>query len=150
MTLTNHYMTGVGIAIITKNPYIALPLATSSHYLLDSLPHYGFRDWESRDKKIFRTMLVIDVFVFVLLLNFLIEASVPNWYYLAGFFGYLPDVAWIYIWIGPEKFGTIKSTRENAINKFHSNIQSFERVWGIIPEIIYGLVMFSLLRGALV
>ena len=138
MTLTNHYMTGVGIAIITKNPYIALPLATSSHYLLDSLPHYG------------RTMLVIDVFVFVLLLNFLIEASVPNWYYLAGFFGYLPDVAWIYIWIGPEKFGTIKSTRENAINKFHSNIQRFERVWGIIPEIIYGLVMFSLLRGALV
>ncbi len=152
MTLTNHYMTGVGIAVITKNPFIALPLAIVSHYILDSLPHYGFKIWEQRNqgkfKIVFRTMLVLDVAVFSFFIHFLIINNVPAWYYFAGICGYLPDLAWWYIWLVPEKFGTVR-VELNLINRFHSNIQKFERLWGVIPEVIYGLVVFFLIKGAL-
>lgn len=146
-------MTGVGIAILTKNPFVALPLAVLSHYILDSLPHYGFKVWEQRNigvfKKIFRTMLVLDLIVFSIFILFLIKNNVPAWYYLAGIFGYLPDLAWWYIWLIPEKFGTVRAEL-NFINRFHSKIQKYERLWGVIPETIYGLVVFMFIKGVIV
>lgn len=146
-------MTGVGIAILTKNPFVAMPLAVLSHYILDSLPHYGFKVWEQRNigifKIIFRTMLILDVFVFSIFILFLIKNNVPAWYYLAGIFGYLPDLAWWYIWLIPEKFGTVRAEL-NFINRFHSNIQKFERLWGLIPEVIYGTTLFVIIRGTLI
>ena len=153
MTLTNHFMTGVGIAVLTKNPYIAFPLALVSHYVLDSLPHYGFKIWDQRNqgkfKIVFRTMLVLDVILFSLFFNFLLSSNVPSWYYFAGLFAYLPDLAWWYIWAIPEKFGTVRAEL-NFINRFHSNIQKFERLWGVIPETVYGLVVFMFIKGAIV
>ena len=152
MTLTNHFMTGVGIALITKNPFIALPMAIVSHYILDSLPHYGFKVWDQRNKGIFkilfRTMLVVDVIVISFFIIFLINNNVPAWYYLSGICGYLPDFAWWYIWAIPEKFGTVRSEL-NFINRFHSDIQKLERLWGVIPEAVYGITIFVLIKGSL-
>ena len=149
MTLTNHYLTGVGVAVVTNNPAIALPAALISHYVLDSLPHYGFKDWESRNQKIFKAMLVIDIVVFSLLLRYLVINSVPGWFYLSGFVGYLPDLAWIYRWIITEKFGTIRPQKMNFMNNFHARIQKHERLWGIIPEVVYGAGMFVFISGSI-
>lgn len=146
-------MTGVGIAFITKNPFAALPLAVLSHYILDSLPHYGFKVWEQRNqgifKVVFRTMLVVDVIMLSLFIQFLIKNNVPGWYYLSGICGYLPDIAWWYIWLIPEKLGTVRSEL-NLINRFHRDIQKFERLWGVMPEAVYGLIIFVLIKGSIV
>jgi hypothetical protein len=149
MTLTNHYLAGVLIAAVVKTPYIALPCAVASHYVLDALPHYGFKVWEQRNHTIFNSMLLLDVIVFVFVLLALIGLHIPSWYYVAGIFGYLPDLAWVYRWLVPEKFGTLPPKPLNKINAFHSNIQKFERLWGIVPEIVIGTTMFVALKNVI-
>lgn len=150
MTLTNHFITGVSIAVATKNPFIALPLALVSHYLLDSLPHYGFKDYESRNKLIFFSMIIFDLIIFALLIKSLISWSVPTWYFLAGVFAYLPDFAWYYTWAVTEKFGSLAPNHKSRLNNFHMRIQKYERLWGIVPEIVYGTALFILIRGTFI
>ena len=43
MTGFNHGITGAAIAIYVKNPYIAIPLSLVSHYIADTIPHFGFK-----------------------------------------------------------------------------------------------------------
>lgn len=150
MTLTNHFMTGVGIAVATNNPYIALPLSLASHYALDSLPHYGFKDYESRNKHIFFFMIVVDLIIFALIIKNLINWSIPTWYFIAGLFAYLPDFAWYYSWTVTEKFGSLAPNHRSRLNNFHINIQKYERLWGIVPEIVYGTTLYILIRGAVI
>ena len=94
-------------------------------------------------------MLFIDIVVFGLLLRYLLINSVPGWFYLAGLVGYLPDLAWIYRWIITEKFGTIRPQKMNFMNNFHARIQKHERLWGIIPEVVYGAGMFVFISGSI-
>lgn len=150
MTLTNHFMTGVGIAVVANNPYITLPLALVSHYLLDSLPHYGFKDYDSRNRLIFYSMIVADLIIFTLVMKSFISWSIPAWYYIAGIFAYLPDFAWYYTWTVTEKFGSFAPNHKSRLNKFHIKIQRYERLWGLIPEIIYGTILFILIKGAVI
>lgn len=40
MTATNHALTGALIGLTIHSPWLALPLAFLSHFVLDALPHY--------------------------------------------------------------------------------------------------------------
>src|SRR5580704_14447947 len=42
MTTANHILVGSTIAVAIKQPLLALPLAFVSHFVLDSLPHFGY------------------------------------------------------------------------------------------------------------
>ena len=44
MTATNHALTGAAIATLGKaTPICAIPLAFASHFVCDSLPHFGLK-----------------------------------------------------------------------------------------------------------
>ena len=43
MTGFNHGMTGAVIALAVKNPAAAVLLSFISHYVIDSIPHFGFK-----------------------------------------------------------------------------------------------------------
>src|SRR5437868_4335098 len=43
MTWLNHAATGALIAVVIKNPAVALPAAFLSHFVIDILPHWDFK-----------------------------------------------------------------------------------------------------------
>lgn len=41
MIATNHALTGAAIAVVIKQPILAIPLAFVSHFICDAIPHFG-------------------------------------------------------------------------------------------------------------
>jgi hypothetical protein len=46
MLVTNHVLSGAAVGALVGEPALALPLGVASHFVLDSLPHWG--RWDSR------------------------------------------------------------------------------------------------------
>jgi hypothetical protein len=134
MTGTNHALTGAVIASVVGQPLLAVPLAFASHFLLDSLPHFG-EDIHPLSKFTKKVWIIDFVFLssFVLLL---IVSS--NWLLLAGAIAAIsPDFAWIYRFIVKEKRGKLRPPKMNKFNTFHSSIQKYETKYGLIVEVVW-------------
>ena len=142
MIATNHALTGALIVCAVGNPLIALPLAFASHFLLDSLPHYG----ENIDRLSGFTKLVwlIDAVLLSSLAVYLLVGG--HWLLMAGAaVAMSPDVAWVYRFVVKEKFGRLKPAKLNAFNSFHSRIQRYEFRAGISIEAVYLVLASALL-----
>lgn len=94
MTATAHALVAGAIANRLGNPYLAIPLAFCSHFVLDSIPHWDFgTNWRNRSKNatgafaIFDTVLGLTVAYFIFaakqpgipLLLTLIVSVLPDW-----------------------------------------------------------------------
>ena len=149
MTLTNHLLTGSVLAKVLPLP-LAIPLAFVSHFVLDALPHFGFKDnrdienWQQQ-KKLLITVWSLDFIVAVLLSIWLVHSGHTKWL-LVGLVAYSPDLVWVYYFVSKEKFGKLKRTKGNRFIQFHLDIQKFERIWGGGIELIYAAGMFLILR----
>lgn len=146
MTLTNHLLTGAVAAKLLPLP-IAIPIAFASHFVLDALPHFGFRDIDERMRKLkqFRWVVVLDIVMAISLSLWLIKNHHTQWL-LAGLIAYSPDLLWIYRFTVEEKFGKVHPTKGNRFIQFHRNIQKYERAWGGIVELTYAAGMFLILK----
>lgn len=137
MTGLNHVATGAVIGLVVKEPALALPLAFLSHFVLDSLPHYGIVYAERHKYPSFRRVLGADSVltpVFVLSL-FLITGS---WVVLGCMMlAIAPDFVWFI------KFGHDKYKKRDfilprdAFSKFHKKIQWGERPWAWRLDMIW-------------
>lgn len=146
MTGVNHILTGAIIGATVKQPAIALPLALASHYVLDSLPHFGFRNWEerSRYRKYLNIVATYDVIILSIVVYSLISAA-PGWLVIAcATLAILPDFVWVYRFTIPERWGTRPPQEGIWLTKFHYSIQKFEFKEGIVIEIIATLLLGSL------
>lgn len=145
MTGFNHAATGAIIALTFKQPSLALPVAFVSHFLLDTLPHYGIEHSEMRTSKSFPRMLLSDAILLpclfigllvttksLLVMGAMVAAISPDLVWFPGFFDR-------YIRHKPFKPQT------NAFTRFHSWIQWGERSWGWPIEILYSLFAVSTL-----
>jgi hypothetical protein len=140
MTATNHALTGAIIVTIISVPVIGLPLAFVSHFVLDSLPHYG-APYGSRDKNM-TAVWIIDAITLAILLGLLVFSG--NWLVLTGaLVAISPDIAWVYRFIVLERFGKLPPKPANKFNQFHSRIQKYEFKKGIFIEIVWTII-FSL------
>ncbi len=152
MTATTHLLTGTAIGLLIKEPFVALPLALASHYICDTLPHFGLNTWEKRQQnlKIFKVVTIIDVIFFLSLLIFLFSIQI-NWFVIAcGIAAYLPDSAWLYRFVIVENMGTKPFPPMNRLNQFHVDIQKYESVWpGSLVEFIF-LALSSLIIASTV
>ncbi len=135
MTATSHYLTGVAVASISHNIWIAIPAAFASHFVLDTLPHFGDRNFSKR-QTFWHTVWKVDFFLLVTA-GFLTLFNAPWWFALVGFVATSPDIAWIYRFVVKEKWGKVKPSRMNGFNHFHARIQWGERLWGVWIELIY-------------
>lgn len=94
MTATAHALVAGAIARAIPNPYIALPLAFCSHFIMDCIPHWDIgTNWRGRAKKhtgalaIAETTLGITLTYFLfqgkvdtaLLLGTIIASELPDW-----------------------------------------------------------------------
>ncbi len=138
MTATNHALTGAVIALMIKQPAVALPLAFTSHYILDALPHFGWnRNIIKRNKStLFWIVLVTDVILLLLSLIILpISVTIVSTtiVMLAMLLSVSPDFAWVYRFFRELK--THRHTEGNITSRVHRKIQWCERPWGIFVEI---------------
>jgi hypothetical protein len=148
MTATNHALTGTLIASLISNPGLAIIMAFASHFLLDALPHFGFKDNTDRYKgQLFKGVLIVDMVFFIIFLSLLLilELKISLVILLLCIFAAIsPDITNI-----PRFLRELKTKKEIKTNnffiKFHTRIQKFERPWGIGVEVLVAIVLFSLL-----
>ena len=146
MTGTNHALTGALIATVVSSPFISLPLAFGSHFVLDALPHFG----ENPQKRTVYTRIVwvLDACLLALLLLFVLDRSLSDQaLILAGAVAALsPDFVWIYrlLFVDSKYTDTKNGAPKNRFNIFHASIQKYETRAGIVVEVFAAIVLFSL------
>ncbi len=140
MTAINHGLTGVAIGVVLQNP-IALPLAFLSHFVLDSVPHFGL----AKRNGWFIFYLLIDAFLTAALLFWTFFLSNQPWL-LSGclILATSPDLIWAYRWYKEYKYEMDFKDYRDPLTKFHAKIQWFEKPIGLLVEIIWALLMLSI------
>ncbi|MES2970832.1 MAG: hypothetical protein V4702_00745 [Patescibacteria group bacterium] len=142
MTGTNHFLTGSLVGLTVHQPVLAIVLAFGSHFVLDALPHFGEGNHTGRK---FLTILGLDA-VCITLVLLMFAITQPAYWALAvacGLAAASPDLMWLSNWLR-EMLGRAKRPHNNAVERFHGNIQwaekaknwPFEAVW-----VIAGLIL---------
>jgi hypothetical protein len=135
-------LTGAVIAAAVQQPWLVVPLALVSHFVLDSLPHFGVAESDSHERNthpLFRAVLTVDVIVLLtalVVIPLLFSDKVSGWVLLTGMLAaWIPDVVWVtHFW--RDHKGHAK--RQPAwLTTFHQKIQWFERPPGLIIEILW-------------
>lgn len=146
--MTNHMVTGAVIALVIKQPALALPLSVLSHFVQDLLPHFGDNDIakEGYFSRLKRTVVIIDAILATTFMIWLITHH-NMLAVLCAIAAASPDFVWIYREIILKIRGSVKP--RNALSKLHERLQWGERRWGWLIEIIYLAIMLRVLGNIL-
>ena len=138
MTGFNHGLVRGLITKFTPLP-IALPLALASHFILDTLPHYGIKQSKRDESKFWKIFFTFDALA---TLGLAIYAISTKHYamFLGGLFATMPDYLWVGRVIKTRSFNL--SNHSNRFTRWHANIQKYERPWGIWIEIPLSILLF--------
>ena len=149
MTVTNHVLAGALIGLVVKEPAFALVLAFCSHFVLDSLPHFGYKG-NSGYTEALRHKITYIVGIFTLITTvFVIFILIINQLWLAlaaGMVAALPDAIGLYNYLRYEKYShKAKGLIKILHVQFHRKIQWCERPWGVYIEILTFIGLLTLL-----
>lgn len=151
MTATNHIMTGAVIALVVKQPAIAIPVAFCSHFVLDMIPHFGIYEGDvlkRNQSRFFRTLLTTDILIMITLLVIIPNLSIKaaGWVvFVCMAAAILPDSIWVYRFIDEIKTQVWKPGGWFA--RTHQKIQWFEQPIGLVVEFIWlGLMSVAFFR----
>lgn len=145
MTATNHALTGSLIGLIVGSPWLAIPLAFGSHFVLDAIPHFGVSDTKL-NSRLFTLYLVLDALLVLALFTCIAVLQPTSW--VAAFCGAIaatsPDLMWLPDYVRAHKGKALAKHRHIVL--FHKNIQWFERPIGVFVEVAWsiGLVILSI------
>ncbi len=93
MTATAHALVAAAIARAIPNPYLSIPLAFGSHFILDAVPHWDFgTNWRGRSKKMTGALAIAETTLGITVAYFLFHGKVePVQLLLTIIAGELPD-----------------------------------------------------------
>lgn len=149
MTITNHILAGALIGLAVKEPVLALPLAFGSHFVMDAMPHFGYKGnrgyGEALKHRLSYWVGIISLITTVLVVALLIFNQL--WLALAaGIVAALPDLLGIYNYRKYEKHSQQAHGMLKAAHvQFHRAIQWCERPWGVYVELVTFASLFLLL-----
>jgi hypothetical protein len=134
MRAINHSLTGAFIGLSVVDPFVALPLALASHYLLDAIPHYGEKgNSDSLVSRRFIYLLIIDALLCIGLVALIIVRRPDRWLLavICAFLAASPDFLSINLF-----YRALKKApwAPNKYNKFAGYIQWFEKPIGLVVE----------------
>ncbi len=144
MTVSNHVLVGAAIALAIKQPFLAIPLAVASHFLLDALPQFGYHRQNyavAFSHKLTYVEMCLDL-AGMAFLSFVIGLAHPL-ALLIGFLAAAPDLEWPYRYFWFERKG--KRPPASFYMEFHRRIQWFERPWGLYLELGFFLAGYLLI-----
>lgn len=145
MTATNHALAGAVVALVVKEPVLALPLAFLSHFLVDYIPHFSFPD-KQLFKRNFNTLLIGDALMCVALVVISYFVFPDVWLLVSAcmFLATSPDLMWAYYRLYLEH---IKGRKPNydVVARFHQRLQHSSHARfarrGIRNEVIWAFSM---------
>lgn len=141
MTATNHALSGALIYMVLPLP-IAIPVAFISHFVLDSLPHYGVDHNKRNTSGIYKAIVYSDTAVALTL--GIVSGLAHKWGMLAcGVVAYSPDATLVYYYLKHNRTLDITSKSDGLFFKLHLGIQT-ERPWGIFPELALMITMLAI------
>lgn len=148
MRLINHATTGALIGL-SLTPLAAVPIAFTSHFLLDAVPHYGPRYGDAAvSTKLFTGGLLIDMVACVALVLILIVSQPWQWLVacLCSFVATLPDVGWLPGYLRAQsKKGSFTPEGQGRVLRFAKRIQWFEKPIGVLVEVAWFVATVLLL-----
>ena len=132
MQALNHVVFGSLIAVTINQPILAIPLAFGSHFIMDTIPHYGSDPKAPRGSNLYYARIVGDALASILIILFFLSLRPPNPMLLivCSIAAVMPDFLWplaLYI----KQKGPLW-----AFFKFHKLIQRESRM-GIFVEIAW-------------
>lgn len=127
----NHGLVGGAIAHFLPLP-LALPLALASHFVLDTLPHYGTPSHTRDGSKFWKIFFIVDSLA---TLGLALYAIFDQHYamFLGGLAGVVPDFIWVGRVIRTQSFDL--SQNKSWFTKFHAGIQKYEWRGGLWIEL---------------
>jgi hypothetical protein len=154
MTATNHAITGAVMAVIVKQPWLAIPLAFLSHFAMDTIPHFGIatKDVFARNKnRTFLKILISDCFaaaILLIIVPWLLHDNYQWWaIFLCMFACMSPDLVW-----GIHFYQEVKNKIELSkgwFSNFHKWVQWSETQKGAYVESIWFLAMILIVISKL-
>ncbi|MFZ1248879.1 MAG: hypothetical protein WAQ24_00995 [Candidatus Saccharimonadales bacterium] len=148
MTATNHSLTGALIGLSIANPWLAVPIAFASHFVLDAIPHFGFKGKLTDDELLwrpaFKVLLAVEAILCFIIVVALWQTQPQHWSVAAicAFTAASPD-----LYSAPRFFKvngiTHNEVKWNRFRRFHHAIQT-ERVWGAGIELVWLIGTLSL------
>lgn len=150
MTATNHALTGAFIGLATGNPWLAIPAAFLSHFVLDAIPHYsppGKSDVAIIQSKIFFHIQIIAGAILCLLVVSLLAALHPAHWIIAAacaFAATSPDLLSFPRYIHIKRTGN-DNRSQFWFWRFHGIIQWFQKPVGAVVELAWAISMVILI-----
>jgi hypothetical protein len=136
----NHALVGGLIGTVLPLP-VAIPVALASHFILDSLPHYGIPNNFRDIPRFWKVLFTVDALATLALIW--VPLSRQHYGVLAcGFAAVVPDFVWVAQVVKTKSFTL--SRHENWFTRWHAKIQHFERPWGVYIELPFAVVLFPL------
>lgn len=147
MLAINHAATGVLIGSYLPLP-AAIPLAFASHFIMDSIPHFGMEKTKRNQSRFYKMVIYSD---FIAANLFLIAAiwQVPglgglfhNWKLIfVGYVAASPDFG--HVWFYFKNNRTMAVETNGLFSGYHRKLHHVERIWGIVPEVILAVILIS-------
>ncbi len=141
MTGTNHGMTGAVIALLVKEPALAVPLCFMSHFVCDAIPHSGLPPGDKLFNYRFNVTLLADFIVAVVLMAILgITFPAHKWLiWFCMIAAASPDLMWAYYDLYVQK---IKNRKPHLgpLARFHTWIQWSQTPKGWLVEVAWLLL----------
>lgn len=134
MTATNHVIAGALIGATLNNPFAAVLVAVGSHFIFDSLPHFGGFAQTSRAFKV-ALMADMSLAFSMLILMYALLYPGSEIVILAAVAAASPDLMWMPGWLG-ELRGK-PSASSGKIASFHKRIQWAESRGGWVYELLF-------------
>jgi len=146
VTATNHALTGAVIALVVKQPALAIPLAFLSHFALDAIPHFHSSQASPKLAKIVVFSDVIIATVLTLALSMLLTTSTPGWLiFVCASACMSPDLVWGWRYYRFRDFKKVVSEPMSVFSRFHEKIQWSETQWGALIELVWLVLMIGLI-----
>lgn len=146
MRAINHALTGAVIGLSVAEPAIALPAAFFSHFVCDTIPHFGSPKVEVGSRR-FTVFLIVDALLCVALVAWIFFSGSPNWWLASAcaFLAASPD------FLELRRFVALNRRKQFSCNRLEfilKKIQWFERPIGAWVEAAWfaaGLIVITAL-----
>jgi len=145
MTGTNHGMTGALIALVVKEPVLAIPLSYLSHFACDVIPHFGV----NRNQLFSRRFNIILVTDFIVAVSMMITLGIlfPKqrlliWACMIA--AASPDLTWAYYDLYKSRIKG-ENPKLDKLTRIHFDIQWFQKPIGAFVEVAWFISMWTLI-----
>jgi hypothetical protein len=118
MTAPNHALTGALIGLAVPNMWLGIPLAIASHFLLDTIPHYGVAEGTSEEiigsRKFLYIQLVGGFVLCVMLVALLWWYEPAHWFSAAvcAFMATSPDL------LSAPRYVSVKQGKKDPVQRW--------------------------------